>query len=213
LTPIPPTATAAPGQISGRLLFNGAPANGVTLELEDQAFNTIAQTTAGADGSYNFSNLPASSQGYVVSFAQEWNDQYKIDQVISWGGLGPVAVANGVVVQLPDFDISLLGFGQTNPAPNAAFSAGAISGGNPITFEWSGYPQANAYWVDLAQEEGQAPLWTSQAESTSLVFNGKLSNGEQIQPGEYWWGIGAHCQLGQYNLVVYGYLPVLRIEP
>lgn len=205
--------TPAPGQITGRILLAGSPVGGVTLKLEDQAFNPIAETSVGVDGVYTFPDLAASSEGYTLLFAQEWNPQYGMDQVISWGWLGPVAVENGAVVELPDLDISLLGFGQTSPAPNASFSAGAISSGNPIVFEWTAYPEATAYWVDLAQEEGQAPVWSAASQTTSLAFDGTLDDGAQIQPGEYWWGVGARRDLGSYTLVVYGYLPVLTIKP
>jgi hypothetical protein len=47
-----------------------------------------------------------------VLFAQEWNTQYDVNQVISWGWIGPVAVENGADVELADFDTSLQGFGK-----------------------------------------------------------------------------------------------------
>jgi len=215
-TPSPtqsPTSTPVPGQITGRLLLNGAPAGGVRLKLEDQGYTSIAETTTGPDGSYLFPSLPASSQGYTLLFAQAWNTQFDIKQVISWGWLGPITVKDNAVAELPDVDISLQGFEPTNPAPNAAFSAAAISGGDSILFEWSAYPQATTYWVDLVQEAEQAPIWSSSSQTTSISFDGNLSNGSQIQPGEYWWGVGAQRQTGPYSLIVYGYLPVLVINP
>lgn len=170
--------------------------------------------TVGADGVYVFPELEPSSEGYNVLFAQEWNSQYKTDQVISWGWLGPVIVESGAVIELPDFDVSLLGFGQVNPGPETALSAAAISSDNPITFEWTAYPQAATYWVDLVRGEEQRAVWhSSLVQTPSLAFDGRLDDGTHIQPGEYWWGVGARRELGAYTLTVYGYLLGLVVEP
>jgi hypothetical protein len=193
--------------------LNGAPVTGVKLKLEDQAYNTIAETTVGADGTYTFASLPPSTEGYILLFAQEWNSQYGIDEVISWGWLGPIVVETDAVIQLPNFDISLQGFEQVVPQPNATFSAANISSANPILFEWAAYPGAIKYWVDLVRGSEQHVLWQSApVQATSLAFDGTIGNGSHIEPGEYWWGVGARRQLGAYTLAVYGYLPVLMIE-
>lgn len=219
LTPTPtasvtPTPSAGgPGAIAGRVLLNGAPAGGVKIKLEDQSQKTIAETASGSDGRYNFSNLAASGSGYNVVFAQEWNTHFNLEQVVSWAWLGPVAVQNGASAQMPDVDVSLLGFEPGKPAANATFSAASISPSNPIKFEWSAYPQATKYWVDLAHGQNQNVIWQAVAQGTSLNFNGKLSNGAQIQPGDYWWGVGARRDLGGYKLTVYGYLPVFVVLP
>jgi hypothetical protein len=186
---------------------------GVTLKLEGQSYNVVAETTVGADGVYAFPDLEPSSQRYNVTFAQKWNAQYGTDQVVSWGWLGPVAVESGAVVELPDFDVSLLGFSQVSPGPDEAFSAAAISPPNPITFEWAAYPQAVKYWVDLVRGEEQELVWQSLIQATSFAFDGTVDSEAHIQPGEYWWGVGARRELGPYKLTVYGYLSGLFIEP
>lgn len=213
-----PTATptpVAPGRITGRLLLDGKPAgSGTRLKLEDQAYRIVAETTIGADGVYTFADLPPSSSGYNVLFAQEWNEQYDIKKVVSWGWIGPVAVASDAVVQLPDFELSLQGFAQVNPPPHAAVSAANISGGNPLEFEWTDYPLAETYWVDLAQGDRQDIVWQSAlVQATSLTFDGKVAGGKSIQPGDYWWGVGARRRLGSYTASVYGYLPELKVLP
>jgi len=206
------TPTPIPGSIAGRVLLNGVPEGGVTIKLEDQAINSIAQAVSGSDGTYTFANLKATGEGYNLVMAHEWNTQYELDQVISWGWLGPIPVKDGMVSQIPDFDISLLGFAPTTPAANTSFSA--VSSSNPILFEWASYPGATKYWVDLAQGQNQNIVWRSPILSkTSVNFNGTLTNGSQIQPGEYWWGVGARRDLGTYKLTVYGYLPVFLIVP
>ncbi|TEU12947.1 MAG: hypothetical protein E3J21_19810 [Anaerolineales bacterium] len=213
-TPTPTPTPVPPSRITGRLLLDGAPVSGgATLKLENQSYNVIAETTVGADGAYAFTDLEPSSQGYNVLFAQAWNSQYGTDQVVSWGWLGPVSVENGTVVELPDFDVSLLGFSQVNPGPDETFSAAALSPENPITFEWTAYPQAVKYWMDLVRGEAQELVWQSLIQSTSFAFDGTMGNGAHIQPGEYWWGVGARRELGPYPLTVYGYLPGLIIEP
>ncbi len=213
-TDTPTPSAVSPGGIIGRLLLNGAPVGeGVRLKLEDRSYNVIAETTVGPGGVYAFNNLKPSSKGYNVLFAQKWNPQYETDHIVSWGWLGPVAVEDGRVVELPDFDISLLGFGQVNPGPDETFSAAAISPQNPIAFEWTAYPQAMKYWVDLVRGEEQELVWQSLIQSTSLAFDGTLDDGAHIQSGEYWWGVGARRDLGPYKLTVYGYLPGLIIEP
>jgi hypothetical protein len=213
-TPTPTISPLPPGRITGRVLLNGTPVSeGVTLKLENRSYNVIAKTKVGADGVYAFTDLEASSEGYNVSFAQQWNSQYGTDQVVSWGWLGPVPVEDGAVIELPDFDISLLGFKQVNPEPDATFSAAAISPGNPITFEWTAYPQAVKYWVDVVRGEEQELVWQSLIQATSFAFDGTVGNGAHIQPGEYWWGVGARRELGPYKLTVYGYLSGLIIEP
>ncbi len=214
-TPTPTPSPLPPGRITGRVLLDGTPASeGVTLKLEDQTYNVIAETTVGADGVYAFADLEASSGGYNVLFAQEWNTQYGIDQVVSWGWMGPVTVEDGAVVELPDFELSLSGFGQINPEPDATFSTAALSSQTPVVFEWAAYPQAVAYWVDLARGEESEVVWQSTLiQDTSVAFDGTLDGGTHIQPGEYWWGVGARRALGSYTLTVYGYQQRLSVEP
>ena len=195
--------------------MNGTPvAEGVALKLEDRSYNIVAETIVVADGVYAFTDLEASSEGYNVLFAQEWNPEYEIVQVVSWGWLGPVIVESGAVVPLPDFELSLLGFGQVSPEPNAAIFAAALLPENATVFEWTAYPQAVTYWVDLSPGEELEVVWQSGlVQGTSVTFDGTLDDGAHILPGEYWWGIGARQELGPYMLTVYGYQQRLSIEP
>jgi hypothetical protein len=187
---------------------------GVTLMLENQSYNVIGEVTVDEDGAYVFADLEASSAGYNVLFAQEWNEGYEVDQVITWGWIGPIAVENGAVIELPDLDISLLGFRPLDPAPEATFSAAEITSEAPIVFEWRAYPQATTYWVDLSLGEELEMVWQSPfVQDTSVAFGGTLSDGTHIEPGEYWWGVGAQRALGPYTLTVFGYLPGITIEP
>jgi hypothetical protein len=178
----------------------------VTLKLENQAYEQVAQTTVAPDGSYSFENVPPSAGGYNIVFLQEANPQYALEQVISWGWIGPVVVTGNATANVPELDIALLGLKPVNPGPNASFPSGSS-----ITFEWSAYPQASAYWVDLVQGEEMQLVWKSgPLQATSVTFNGPAAGGE-LEPGEYWWGVGARRNLGDYTLTVYGYLPVLLI--
>jgi hypothetical protein len=209
-----PTSTAVSGGITGRVRIDGTPADGVALKLEDQDLNTISETVVGSDGSYTFSNLDSTATGYNLVFSLEWNPQFELGQVVSWGWVGPIPVVNGTVVQIPDFDISLLGFEPTTPAPNVSLSAKLVTSSSPLEFKWAAYPEATGYWVDLVFGQEQTIVWQSLvAESTSIRFDGILNSGAQIQPGEYRWGVGAQRDLGHYKLTVYGYLPAFTIVP
>ncbi|MFQ5610868.1 MAG: hypothetical protein ACE5H9_01900 [Anaerolineae bacterium] len=213
--PSPTPSPLPPGRITGRVLLNGAPPDGgATLKLEDPAYNLITQTSAGNDGVYAFGDLAPSSQGYNVVFAQEWNEHLSLEEVVSWAWLGPVAVEDGTVAQLPDLEISPLGFGPISPEAGASFPAGVISPENPLRFAWTVYPQATTYWVDLVRGEEQTLVWQSPLVQTpTAAFEGALSDGTRLEPGEYWWDVGARRALGPYTLTVYGYLPGLIIEP
>jgi hypothetical protein len=189
------------------VLLSGVPVNaGVRLKLENQAGQQVAETATAADGSYTFENVPPSAEGYNILFHQQANPQYELDQVLSWGWVGPAVVAEDAAVDIPDLDIALLGLKPVNPEPNASLVAGL-----PITFEWSAYPQATRYWVDLVRGEEMQPVWKSAVlQATSVTFDGQAGGG-LLEPGEYWWGVGAQRSLGNYTLTVYGYLPVLFI--
>lgn len=211
---LPPSPTwtpspIPPGHIQGRLLVDGVPvAAGVILKLEDQRYTIVGQGQTDAAGLFTFANLPASDDGYNVLFAQEWNTRYDLEKVVSWGWLGPVIVAGGETVQLPDLDISLQGFKQLSPVPDAAFSAAALSPEHPITFEWTAYPGAVSYWADLSPGEALEAIWQSElTPGFTATFDGT------VEPGTYWWGVGARRSSGPYTLTVYGYQQRLVIEP
>jgi hypothetical protein len=172
----------------------------------------VDEAIVGPAGAYALPGLPP-GEGYTLLFAQAWNEGYAIDQVISWGWLGPLAVSSGATLALPDLELSLLGFGQLAPAPDAAVSAGALSPANPIAFEWTPYPQAERYWVDLSPAEGSAAWQSDLVEGTSAAFDGTLEGGAPLQPGEYWWGVGARRAAGTYTWTVYGYQQRLSVEP
>jgi len=39
-----------------------------------------------------------------------------------------------------------------------------------------------------------------------VSFDGLLSGGVRVEPGDYWWGLGALKPLGSYTQTVYSYL-------
>lgn len=195
--------------------MDGTPAvEGARLRLEDASYQVVAQTTVGADGRYVFADLPPSGEGYTLLFAQEWTPQYELGQVVSWGWLGPVPVEGGQTTLLPDLDLSLLGFAQLAPAPEAIHSAAELAAGRGIVFQWTAYPQAAQYWMDLwPAEEGDLAWQSGLIESTSLDFDGTLDDGALIQAGEYWWGVGARRPVAGYTWTVYGYQQILVVGP
>ena len=201
--------------MTGRIVKDGATVQeGVIVKLEDRKYAIVATTTTDTQGVYTFDNLTAFSAGLNVLFAQEWNEQYDVGEVASWVWLGPLTVSEGATVELPDFEIGLLGFEQVNPPTGASFSASEISAQTPLTFEWAPYPGASAYWVDLTKGDGLTQVWQSAlVDTTSVAFDGTLDGGSHVTAGTYWWGIGARGDVGSYHLAVYGYLPAFAITP
>jgi len=204
-----------PARVAGRLLKDGMPMPaGVTVKLEDQSYAIVATATTDAQGTYTFDNLTISDAVVNVLFAQEWNEQYNIGEVASWAWLGPLTVSRGTIVQLPDLEIGLRGFGQVNPHAGTSFSVSQISAQNPLIFEWMPYPGASAYWVDLAKGDDLNVVWQSAlVNGTTVAFDGRLDDGYNITVDTYWWGVGARAGVGAYQLTVYGYLPSFIIRP
>ena len=230
-TPQPPSPTAVPtktpgptpvvvtprgpARVAGRLVTDGMPVPaGVTVKLEDQTYAIVAMTTTDAQGIYTFDNLTISGAVVNVLFAQEWNEQYSVGEVASWAWLGPLTVSRGTIVQLPDLEIGLRGFEQVNPHAGTFFAVSQISAQTPLVFEWTPYPGASAYWVDLAKGDDLNVVWQSAlVHSTTVAFDGRLSNRSSITADTYWWGVGARAGVGAYQLTVYGYLPSFVIRP
>jgi hypothetical protein len=211
-------ATAMPvvttGSIGGRVVLNGAPAVGVNLTLEDQGYTTIASAQVGAEGTFTFIDLPAYANGYNLVFSQEANPQFGIDQVVSWSWAGPIPLSGGSNVTLPDFEIGLIGFSPLNPAPDSIYSVSFIYPGSPLLFDWLGLPGMTRYWVDLYQGEEQALVWKSGlVTGPPVAFEGALLGGAPIQPGDYWWAVGAQKPFGDYTQTVYSYLVGFGLEP
>ncbi len=215
LTPIPtqtstpaPTDTPAPtvGQVSGRVVVSGSPVEGIVLQLENQAYDQLAETRTNGNGIFTFAEVAPSNEGYNVVFKQGANSAFE-KVAVSWGWIGPVAVQAGGTAQLPDFEIAMMDFKQTNPKDNAGFMAADISASSPIKFEWTNYPKATKYWVDLAFNDAQSVVWQSPlAEGTSVNFDGTLADGNHVGAGNYWWGVGIQQKTGNYSLVVYANL-------
>ncbi len=208
------TPTPSTGSISGRVVLNGAPASGVNLTLEDRGNLTIASAQSGADGSFTLSNLPVYQDGYNLVFSQEVNQQFALDQVVSWAWLGRIPVGAGVSVVLTDFEIGLAGLSLLNPAPDSSYSVSSITPGNPLLFDFSSYPGATSYWVDISRGEEKSWVWQSPlVGGPPVTFEGMLFGGAPMQPGDYWWAVGVQKPLGAYTQTVYSYLVGFGVEP
>lgn len=209
-----PTGTPEPdsGVISGRVLLDGAPPeSAVRLTLEDQATLVVRELEV-VGGAYRFAALPASAEGYTVAFAQDRNPQFGFDDVVSWAWIGPAEVRDGRVTSLPDLEIGLLGLHQLSPSVDAFLGMGAATPANPLVFAWTPYPDASRYWVDLHAGGTLELVWQSGVVTTeSVAFDGNLDNGETLQPGTYWWRVGA--QVDGINLTVAGPLAGFTVRP
>ena len=185
-------ALPPPGVITGRILFHGAlPTQTLTLILEDQDYQVIQEINI-SNGEYVFANLPASSGGYNVLFTQSKNPQFSPSEVLSWAWIGPVPVQDGDFHVLPDLQIALVGLAPVKPADGGILKASSISAQTPLRFEWSAYPAAAQYWVELRAGPALDLVWRSgYIDTTNISFDGILLNGERILPGSYWWSAGA----------------------
>jgi hypothetical protein len=152
-------------------------------------------------------------------FAYEWNaQQYTAGEVASWAWLEGDAPPDDIATELPDLEISLEvnseRLEQVVPADGASFPVGQISTQTPLAFEWTPYPGATRYWVDLGRESETTPVWQSLLTLfTSASFNGTLTDGTTVTAGAYWWSVGTRKQVGEYQSFVYGWPRSLTIEP
>jgi hypothetical protein len=152
-TPVPtdnPQATAATGSstISGKMLYQNHPDNAnITVQLVDTQGNAIATVTTGADGAYQFKNVPTGTVG-VTAIADLYLRIGKVVNVTANSqqiDLGSITLPGGDTDKSGDItvaDASLIGANfdvPVNPAPTAADINGdgvinirdlAIIGGN-----------------------------------------------------------------------------------
>jgi hypothetical protein len=95
-------------------------------------------------------------------------------------------------------------FDLQTPTEESTYSAAAISPSNPLQFNWSLYNQGETYYVELGATGSDQPVWTSnESTSTTLMWNGTLTDGSHITQGVYWWRVGTTKSLGNYTLVVF----------
>jgi hypothetical protein len=200
--------------VTGRVVKDGIPVEaGVTVKLEDPNYTVVGTANTDAQGVYTFDGLTVSSAEFNVLFSKEFNERYDDAEVVSWTWLGPVTVSE-TTTELPDFEVGLLSFEQIHPPPEESLSVDEISAQNLLTFEWTPYPGASVYWVDLMQGDDLNLVWQSPfVDTTAVGFNGTLDDDSHITPGTYWWGVGASKEVGEYELTAYGYLTAFDITP
>ncbi len=197
--PATPSPTTAPppqsAVVSGRVVLQGTPPGpAVTLLLEDPTYQVLREVEV-TTGDYRFEALPASADGYRVVFRQHRNPQFDFDDVVAWAWIGPTPVQAGDVIRLPDLEIGLLGLQQINPPPDVFLTSGAITPQEPIEFKWTPYPSASRYWVELLQGSALTLVWRSDfIADPAFAFEGRLADGQAVQPGSYWWRAGAQIE-------------------
>ena len=177
--------------IRGRVLFMGDVLDEeVVLSLENQDIYYIQQLTF-PDGEYVVYDLAPAANGYSVLYSQNNNPGLPQNQVIRWGLVKASPVAAGDITSFPDLEISLMGMQPVMPAADAEISDRLVNPQNPLRFEWTTYPGADQYWVELRANRLAAPVWDSGFININAVeFNGILWSGYAIQPGTYWWSVG-----------------------
>lgn len=192
-TPTPQvTPVIGTSAVQGRILLRGdALDEAVRINIENLDLFTVQQITI-PGGDYAIYDLAPSVKGYSILFSQDINPGFSLDQVIRWGTVSASPVLSGEMVNLPDLEIGLLGLQPLVPLPDAVISTAPVSVLNPLRFVWAPYPSADEYWIELRSNRLSAPVWDSGFISATLVdFNGTLWSGASIQPGTYWWSVGA----------------------
>lgn len=197
--PAAPTATATvlatpvlgSSAILGRILFQGQVLDEtVVFDLKNEDLYTVQQITS-PGGDYTIYDLIPSTRGYSILFSQDINPGFSLDQVVRWGLVRTSPVLAGEMIGMPDLEIALMGLGPVTPQPNALITNGPISLLNPLRFQWTAYPSADQYWVELRSNRLSTPVWDSGfINSTMVDFNGTFPSGATIQPGTYWWSVG-----------------------
>jgi hypothetical protein len=208
-----PTATSQSPGIRGRILLNEQPVEpGLLIQLEDRSFNQITETVVGPEGLYQFLEVPASEDGYHITFSWERNQWLDPMEVVAWGWIGPVVYDGQGAVVLPDLEIALLGLEPVQPEPDSSISSDSISASTPVVFVWGSHPAADRYWIDILAGPSFGRLWRSTlSTATSAEFDGQLDDGTRISSGTHWWAVGGRSTKGGYRLTVYSHLAGFRI--
>lgn len=177
--------------IRGRVLFMGDVLDEeIILTLENQDIYFVQQLTF-PDGEFVVYDLAPAANGYSLMFSQNNNAGFPQNQVIRWGLVKASPVLAGEITSFPDLEISLMGMQPVTPAVDAEISDGPVNAQNPLRFEWTTYPEADQYWMELRANRLSAPIWDSGFINTNTVeFNGVLWSGLTIQPGTFWWSVG-----------------------
>jgi hypothetical protein len=126
----PIEATATQQGIYGQVTYEGAPASGVGLNLRffnGSTWSTVATTTTGGDGGYDFVGVSSLSSGqtYYVRY-----DNSGMGDNYLWNWLGPdiTSYTAGSVVHGGDFDIANVSLVEPPHDVTRAL---------PITFRWA----------------------------------------------------------------------------
>lgn len=213
-----PTPTLSPtplGElilVTGRVVSQGTPIANVTITLEGRS---VLTTTTGADGTYQFQADWINVLTSIV-FSLEANPQLSpSNNYVTWSWIEWTLLGES---EVPDLEISSapngVVFQQTLPADGSSVSAAQITFENPVTFEWTGYPQAEQYWVDLGRQGEEEPAWSSAAVLDEYVyFDGTLDNDTKITEGSYWWAVGTLRSEPGFRFLAYTHNWTLIITP
>jgi hypothetical protein len=184
----------------------------VTITLEG---SDILTATTGADGAYQF-DVDWPDAEFSVVFSLDSNPQLSPrGDYVSWSWIESIFIG---YTTMPDLEISTTPagtlFSQTSPANGSYYSTAQITAANPLTFEWTAYPQAEEYWVDLGLDGNDFPLWSSDAVATRFVdFDGTLINSARISQGTYWWAVGSIRTTNDFRILTYTQIWTLYITP
>jgi hypothetical protein len=146
-----------PAGIYGRVLFNGTPIAGVSLDLRlfnGAAWSTWTTTTTSASGTYGFGGIPAltNTQEYYVRFQNtvSGNTNY----LWNWSAPYLTTYTTNTRVTLADFDVTNIAL--IAPAPYVTLTL-------PSTFQWARRSAAvtDSYTFELFDLPRRALSWAT----------------------------------------------------
>jgi hypothetical protein len=209
ITPSPTntvTITSGEYRVTGRVLQNGTPVVGATVEFKDDV--APRQSTTDQKGYYSFITMAPGTE-YKLSFNQDDNPQLvPAAHVTSLAWIEGTLPTTANPIILPDLEISLkledVLFELQAPIDGATYSASAISSSNPIQFIWTLYNPGGSYHVELYSFFSDQPIWTSnQTGLTNSMWDGTLEAGSHITEGNYWWRVAVTRSAGNNVVLIF----------
>lgn len=214
--PPQPTLTSTPLEnpiiVTGRVVDQDNPIANVTITLEGPS---VLTAVTDENGAYQF-EVDWVDENFALVFSYESNTHLNpASNYVAWSWIEGILIGD---LEIPNLEISSAPSGslfeQLSPANDSSYAASQINKDNPIRFEWTEYPMADQYWIDLGREGEDHPVWSSVAVADLFTdFGGKLNNGSQISEGTYWWAVGTLRTQSGFRFLAYTHNWTLVITP
>jgi hypothetical protein len=206
--------------LNGRVLWDDVPIDNVSVSLErlqSGGGSTVLTTTITLDdGTFEIEEVFPNPQGFNIVFENSAVQGFTVEEVVAWARLGVIEWAGEDEIDLPDMEIGNGTFDFEFPVPGGEYSISNLSASNPLEFDWTPYigdPEIEIeYWVQVVEDTtNQATVWLSELdEKSSVEWDGITNQNNQVDPGDYLWGVGAIIQSEDgYELTIFSRLASL----